>query len=170
MDINWKATLKKIAPLAATMIGGPWGGLAAAAIGAALGKDDATEQDIAKLLPTATPEQLVAIRKADADLKVKLKELDIKQEELVYTDKDSARGMQKEVRSAMPGILAIALTLGFFSALGTLMKVAIPEANSSIVYLMLGSLGTAWIGATQFYFGTTQSSSDKNKLLAGGVK
>lgn len=168
MDFNWKDTLKKVAPLAATMIGGPWGGLAAAAIGAVFNGNSDTppdEQQIAQWVATASPDQLMQIKQIDADLRIKLREFGIKEDELVFDDKDSARKMQMENKSWFPAALSTLLTLGFFSLIGGLMAVDIPEANENTIYLMTGSLGTAWVGSIQFWFGTTKGSSDKTAML-----
>ena len=71
--------LKAIAPTAATLLGGPLAGMAVEAIGSALGVCDATKEKITEVLQsgTLTAEQTAALRQVDANLKVKLKELDI---------------------------------------------------------------------------------------------
>lgn len=171
MDFNWKDTLKKVAPLAATMLGGPWGGLAAAAIGAVFSDSDTPpdEQQVAQWVSTASPEQLVQIKQIDANLRIKMREFGIKEDELVFDDKDSARKMQMENKSAFPALLSTLLTVGFFGLLIGLMTTAIPEANKNTLYVMVGSLGTAWVGSVQFWFGTTKGSSDKTALLGGKI-
>ena len=87
MKIDWKGALGKIAPLAATMIGGPFAPLAATAIGAVFGHaPDAPppdERQIAKYIEAATPDELIALKKIDADLEIKNKELGIREDELV---------------------------------------------------------------------------------------
>ena len=149
------------------MIGGPWGGLAAKAIGAVFGHESETPPDEAQMseyISKATPEQLVQLKQIDADLKIKNKELGIKDDELVYADKADARATHND--SNMPGALAVLLTIGFFGSLIALMFVQVPEPNKPIVYMMIGSLGTAWIGAMQYYHGTTKSSGEKTRLMS----
>jgi len=168
MDFDWKATLGKIAPLAATFIGGPWAGLAADAIGAVFGEETTPDEArMEELISKATPAQLMELKQIDAQLKIKMRELDIKEDQLVYDDKDSARDMQKSTHSKMPAVLAIFLTVGFFGAFVMLMRMEVIEANAAMVYSMLGSLGTAWIGSMQFWHGTTKSSQNKTDLLKG---
>ena len=94
-----------------------------------------------------------------------MRELDIKEEDLVYADKDSARKMQQTTQSKMPGILAIFLTIGFFGSMATMMFIEVPAANQALVYSMVGSLGAAWLGSMQFYFGTTKSSQNKTEMM-----
>jgi len=76
-DFDWKKALPFIASLAT-------GGVpalvttAAAAIADALGTEVApTEEGVDIALKSATPEQMAALKKIDADLKVRLRELDI---------------------------------------------------------------------------------------------
>jgi len=45
-------------------------------------------------LLTATPDQLLALKKADSDLQVRLKELGIAEEKLTFDDMANARAMQ----------------------------------------------------------------------------
>jgi len=167
MGSKWKQVLSKVAPLAGTMIGGPWGGLAAKAIGAVFGHEGEAPPDeaqMAEYIEKATPEQLVQLKQIDSDLKIKMKELGIKESELAFDDKADARAAHKD--SKMPGILAIILTIGFFGSLIAMMLVEIPEANKTIVNIMVGSLGTAWIGSMQYFNGTTLGSHTKTKLMA----
>ena len=168
---DWKKALGVIAPLATTMIGGPYAPIAAAVIGKVFNHDQKegadevpTETEIAKYMENATPEQLIALRKIGPDLEVKLKELGVKEDELIYADKANARATHKD--SQMPAILAITLTIGFFGSLAALFIWPVPEANKAIVFTMLGSLGTCWLGAMQYYFGTTKSSGDKTKIMS----
>jgi hypothetical protein len=94
-----------------------------------------------------------------------MEELGIKKEELSYTDTADARDMQKVNKSNFPAVLCSALTIGFFGALYGMMTMTIPEGNKDVVYLMVGSMGTAWVGSVQFWIGTTKGSSDKNNML-----
>ena len=167
-SFNWKDTIKKIAPIAGTMIGGPWGALAGKAIGKVFGHEGdqpPTEMEMADYISGASPEKLVELKGIDANLKIKMRELGIKEDELVYDDKKDARSTHKD--SQMPAILALMLTVGFFGLLISLLVIdKIPSANMTIINIMLGSLGTCWLGAMQYYFGTTKSSGDKTKIMS----
>mgnify|MGYP000011041542 FL=1 len=77
MDFDWKKTLPFINAIATGNIPGLVIA-AATAIGEATGHPvDPTPEGIDLAVKNATPEQLAAIRKIDADLKVRLRELDI---------------------------------------------------------------------------------------------
>lgn len=166
--MNWKDTLGKIAPLAGGMIGGPWGALAGKAIGEVFGhkgEKPPTEREMSEYISKATPEQLVQLKTIDSNLEIRLEELGVKREELIYDDKKNARVTHKD--SNMPAMLAFILTIGFFGLLVALLFVEhIPKENMAILNIMLGSLGTCWLSAMQYFFGTSKSSSDKNKMLS----
>lgn len=74
-----------VAPTLATMLGGPLAGAAVSALGKALGLGDtATADDITKVAQSGnmTPEQLAAVRIADQEYALKLKDADFKLSEL----------------------------------------------------------------------------------------
>ena len=73
MDIA--KTLAGIAPTLATALGGPLAGIAVkAAVGAFGLNDDATANDLAKAVASATPEQLAALKKIDNDFAVQMRD------------------------------------------------------------------------------------------------
>ena len=90
--MDWKSIIGTVAPLLGTAIGGPVGGIAVKAITSALGLDDgASDKDINAAMKNASPEQLAAIKKVEADFKVQMKKLDIDLEAIHQQDRDSAR-------------------------------------------------------------------------------
>ena len=63
--------LGQVAPTIATALGGPLAGVAVKTLSNAIfGHEDATEQQISDAMASATPDQLAAIKKIDADFKV----------------------------------------------------------------------------------------------------
>jgi hypothetical protein len=107
--------LGQLAPTIATAIGGPIAGMAVKALAGALGlSQDASSEDVEAALINATPEQLAAIKKVDADFKVQMKELDIDLEKIAAGDRDSARNMQMHTNDWIPRAMAIMVTFGFF--------------------------------------------------------
>ena len=65
-------------------------------------------------------------------------------------------------------ILAIVIIVCFFGLLGLLVWKAIPESNSELLYILVGSLGTMVATIIAFYFGSSKSSEDKTKIIANG--
>jgi len=159
--------LKAIAPTVATVLGGPLAGLAVEAIGTALGLSDATKEKVEDILKgPMSGDQLAAIKQAEMALVAKMKELDIKLEEVHSGDRRSAREMQAQVKSHIPGLLAILITVGFFGILlGMLSGSLKASGNSEALLIMLGALGAAWGSVVNFYYGSSKGSEDKTHAM-----
>lgn len=168
--MDWKALVGTVAPWIGTALGGPLGGAAVGAIADALGLSEKTEASIKAALSGVTPEQMLLLKNADQAFALKMQEIGYKQiadlEAIAAGDRKDARDMNKVTRSPVPAILSIAITIGYFAILIGMMLDYLNVKDSQALLLMLGSLGTAWGMVMAFWFGTTNSSSDKNKLLA----
>ena len=64
-------------------------------------------------------------------------------------------------------ILAWFLGAGFFTLIMVLIFVDIKEGSKEIVYTLLGSFGTAFGMAINYFFGSSEGSKEKTKLLKG---
>jgi hypothetical protein len=171
MAFDWRALVGTVAPTIATALGGPVAGLAVKALSnAVLGRDDGDEQEISAALQGASPETLAAIKKADQDFAVRMKELDIDVYRLDQQDRVSAR--DREIRTGdswTPRLLAAGVTAGFFGVLWHLMANGIvDDAGGNALLIMLGSLGTAWTGIVAYYFGSSAGSKAKTDIMAKG--
>jgi hypothetical protein len=169
MAFDLQGLLKTVAPGLATAILGPLGGVAVAAIGNALGMPEATQEAISARLQGATSEDLLALKKAEQEFQVKLKELDIKLDELTVSDRKSARDREMAVKDAIPGVLALMVTIGFFALLSWMMKYGAPKESDSLL-IMLGALGAAWTQIISYYYGSSSESSKKNAVIADQAK
>lgn len=163
--------LGQVAPTIATALGGPLAGVAVKTLSNVLfGHENATEDQISEAMAAATPDQLAAIKKIDADFKVQMKSLDIDLERIAAGDRDSARQMQIANKDWTPKALAFFVTFGFFGALIWILVFGIPKTGMEVILMMLGSLSTSWTGVMQFYFGSSAGSKAKNDLLAAKDK
>jgi hypothetical protein len=160
--------LKSIAPTVATVLGGPLAGLAVKTLGDAIGVDEPTQEKIERALTGSqlTAEQILAIKNADQALIVKLKELDIRIEEVHAANTDSARKMQASTQSRVPGALAAIITIGFFGILIGIMSGKLSTADNSELLILLGALAASWGAVVNFYFGSSAGSQSKDLLLA----
>jgi hypothetical protein len=158
--------LGQVAPTIATALGGPLAGVAVKTLSNALfGHENASEDQISEAMASATPDQLAAIKKIDADFKVQMKSLDIDLERIAAGDRDSARQMQQNTKDWVPKALAIFITFGFFGVLIWMLVFGMPKTGTEALLMMIGSLGTAWTGVMQFYFGSSAGSKAKTDAL-----
>jgi hypothetical protein len=154
--------LAQIAPTIATALGGPLAGMAVSAVSKALGiAPEEVQAVISSGKLDAT--QVASIQLAELELKKQAQSMNLDFAKLGNEDRKSARDMQAITRSFIPPALAIGVTCGFFGILFGLMYGQIQHAPQ--IDIMLGSLGTAWTGIISFYFGSSASSQNKDKLL-----
>jgi len=160
-----------VAPWIGTALGGPLGGMAVSAVADALGLSDKTEAAIKSSISGATPEQMLALKKADQDFALQMQELGFKNvsdlEKIAADDRNSARNREIQTGDHFtPRLLAIVVTIGFFAVLGYLIKYGLPGGEGrDALLIMLGSLGTAWTGIVAYYFGSSAGSKDKTAQL-----
>ena len=161
--------LGQVAPTIATALGGPLAGLAAKTLSTVLlGKEDGSEAEIAKALQGASPDQLAAIKKIDADFKTRMAELEIDLERIVAGDRDSARKREVALGDHTPKILAAAITIGFFGILFWMFVYGVPKNGNEALLLMLGALQTAFTGVIAYYFGSSAGSKAKTDAMSKG--
>lgn len=160
---------------AAASLGGPLGTMAAAAVGKALNLDNVpnTSEGIADAISAATskdPDAMLKLKQAEEAFQLQMTQLGFenveKLEELAAQDRASARQRETVVRDKTPAILAYFVSCGFFSLLYLLAFHSIPAESQRILDVMVGSLGTAWIGVITYYFGSSAGSDRKTELLA----
>lgn len=164
--MDWKDVVSKLAPLLGTALGGPLGGMAAATVSQALlGRQDAGEDELAAAVAGAGPEQLAALKQAEQDFKARMAELGLKAEDIAAQDRASARQRETTLKDWTPRLLALAITVGFFGLLGTMLGHDIPEGNRQVLDIMIGALGTAWTGVVTYYFGSSAGSARKTEML-----
>lgn len=151
-----------IAPTLATAIAGPFGTMAYGVVAKVL---NISPEDAQKTIETGklTSEQIASVQLAEVELKARAQELGLDFAKVAVDDRKSARDMQIGTKSLIPAVLATVVTVGFFGILvGMMTKTFVP---SDALYLMLGSLGTAWTGIISFYFGSSAGSQAKDELL-----
>jgi hypothetical protein len=173
MAFDWKALVKSIAPSIGTALGGPLGGIAGMALSKALGmsgdsiKDDAA---LAAAVQGASPDQLLALKKADQDFALQMEKLGFENvealEAIAAGDRASARDREIKTGDWTPKVLGLIITIGFFGLLTYLLRREPPAGSRDILNIMLGSLGSAWIGVVTYYFGSSAGSARKTELMS----
>jgi hypothetical protein len=175
MAFDWKATLGQIAPTVATLLGGPFAGLAVGAATKALGLDnpDGSKPDnpIAAIQNALTQgqmtgEQILALKQAELEVQKHLADNGIQLEQIAANDRDSARKREVAVKDNTPKVLAYSVTIGFFGTLGLLMSsIQLSPTSHDVLLVMVGSLATAWTGIIAYYFGSSSGSKTKEETL-----
>jgi hypothetical protein len=173
--MGFQAIFKTAFPFisAAAGLGGPLGTMAANAVGKAIGVDNVSTDQIPDAIATATskdPDAMLKLKQAEQDFQLQMQKLGFenaeKLAELDASDRANARAREISVRDKTPAVLAYAVTAGFFSLLWLLAFHSVPVESERILDVMVGSLGTAWIGVVTYYFGSSAGSAEKTRLLA----
>lgn len=168
--MDWKALVGTFAPYLGAALGGPLGGAAVGMIADALSLDDKSEASIKNALQGITPDQVAAIKAADQQFQVRMRELDIdsvtKIEALAVSDRDSARKREISVGDRTPQILVFAILVAWIIANVFLFSTPIPEGNKELLSRALGSLDTLLGLAFAYFYGSTAGGKLKSELLA----
>jgi hypothetical protein len=163
--------VRTVAPSLATAVGGPLAGMATRAISdALLGKPDGTEDELIDAAAKASPDQLLALKKAEQDFAVRMRELEIDLQRIDAADRNSAREREVKTGDWTPKALAGAVTLGFFGVLGYMIAYGLPTQGGEALLVMLGTLGTAWGGIVSYYFGSSAGSKEKSEAMSRMVR
>ncbi|EPY03477.1 hypothetical protein [Magnetospirillum fulvum] len=173
--MDWKKIVGTVAPSIATALGGPLSGLATKAIARAFGLGDDSEDSVAAAVTSATPEQLLALKKADQDFAVKMRELDIDLERIAAGDRDSARKREVDAKDWTPKVLAFVIVGGFFGTVAYVLGWGLSGMDAAAAAFAGSLVGYVSAKAEQvvaYYFGSS-SGADKAAVLlskAGPVK
>jgi hypothetical protein len=174
--------LKKIAPFITTGLGlaGPYGAIASKLLAPILGvKPNSSDDDYAAALAKATPEQIEAIKQAEQQYQLQMKQLDIQSvedmEKIAADDRASARNREVELakagaRDRTNMILAFTITIGFFATLWFVFVHGVRPEVHDVAIGMVATLGTAWIGVVTYYFGSSKGSDDKTRIIGDIAK
>ena len=165
---NWRALIGTVAPTLGAALGGPLGGMAGALLSKiVLGKEKGTEAELATALANVTPEQLLAIKKADQDFAAQMKTLDVDIFKLETADVQSARSMFSI--NYWPQItLSIVFVGGYFGIMALYISghVVIPADVKDTVTVLIGIMSASVTAIMAFWFGSSFGSREKTAALA----
>ena len=112
-------------------------------------------KEIQKAIDNATPEQMLELKKAEAEFELKMKELEVDVFKLETADIQDARG--KFGKDWTARIIGIAVVGGFMGYI-FLVTIQPPEQNSeALINLVLGYLGGLASAIISFYFGASNT-------------
>lgn len=169
MAFDWKKAIGAAAPTLAQALvpGGPLVKAAVQAVGKALlGKDDATEDDVAKALAGgATMEQITTLKQVEHEFVEKMRALEIDVLKLDVQDRESARRRQVDLKDWIPAVLAVGIHAILGALLWALFTRHIPAENQSAANILLGVVGGGVTSVWAFYFGSSAGSKAKTDAL-----
>ena len=160
--------MKTVAPSVAAAIGGPFGGLAATVLRSAFDTKDDTE--IERQLAAGSPDALLKLKEAEREMQVKMRELDIREDQLYLEDTADARLLAREqgtrpqlVLTALFMVIYGGLLAGFFS-----IEVRLDDWQRGQMGILIGVVTSAVVQIVNFWFGSSKGS--KEKTLAASLK
>ncbi len=162
--------LETSAPTIASVLLGPVAGMAVSGLGKVFGIDNATIKDITKIVEDGkvSPDQLSDIRKLELEYQDHEKERGFRYADLEFRDRDSARKANvaggTQVMLFWLSLVLLSVCLGMEGVV--LFKgypVDIPEI---IVGRVLGLADAVVMMVMGYWYGTTNSSSNKTALLS----
>ena len=160
--------LKGIAPLAASAVGGPFAGAAMSILAKTLGVD---ENQVEDYILSASPDQLLELKKAELELDRWREEAGIRKEELAVQDRQSARQLAMEKGILAQVVLSVGYTVGYFSIMFVFVfgGADVAQEELGMINTLIGALGAAQLSILNFWFGSSKGSKDKSEALMKAV-
>ena len=167
MSSKWLDVLKTIAPTVATAVGGPLAGAAVSAIGAALGKPEATAEQLQRHIEDGqlTPDAIAKLRELEMQYQNDEKERGFRYAELAFKDVDSARNMQIQTKSQTPTVLSYGV-LGGGGAMIWAVLMGYAKVDSVLAGTLIGYAVSEMKQVLGYWFGSSIGSKDKDDTLS----
>lgn len=171
--MDWSDLGKNIIKFGAPILGGVVGGPAGAALGgtiaAVFGANPGDPKDIYKKMKS-DPDAAVKLLQIQSNERIRIEEVAKENFEIEVADRKSARKREENLaksgeRDYTPAILVILLTIGFFGLITLLIFVKVQPDALTIIKIMVGSLGSAWLMGIAYYFGSSSGSKKKDDML-----
>ena len=161
---QFKGLIQNVAPTIATALLGPVAGMAVKALSSALlGHEGGSEDDITNALANATPDQITALKKIDADFKVQMKKLDIDLVKIAADDRASARNMAVNTHSYTPSVLSYVTVVCWAIIQYYLFTHIIDPSMRELIARVLGTLDGALMLVLSFWFGSSNPMLGEKK-------
>lgn len=188
-DFDWKKLVGGIAPTIATLLGGPLAGAAVTELGKVLlGKDDASESEVASILSKGlSPEQVVAIKQADNALAIRMRELDIDvlkinaaaDAALIADTADARHAFSGNENVFIMGVFILTtfavlmglVLFGLFALMTGKAKVdpGVLTACGTLIGTIVGYVAATAQQVTSFFYGSSKGSKDSGDRLGAAL-
>lgn len=161
-----KRVIADLAPSLAHALGGPLAGAAIAQISRAIfGAPSEDEEAIASALEALSPVQAAALRRAEMEFTVALREANVEDARIAAGDRADARAREIALGDWTPSIIGSLIIVGFFLVLGAMLARRIPAGAETEFSIMLGALATMTAAVVNYFFGSSAGSKEKTRLM-----
>ncbi|MBT8471675.1 MAG: hypothetical protein HKN14_12755 [Marinicaulis sp.] len=148
---------------ARSALAGPLAGAAVAQILKAIfGAPDADEDELAETLAVASPEHLIALKKAEQEFALALRKADVEEKRIGAGGRANSQARQIAMEDWTPAALGSLIILGFFGVLGFMVARKLPVAAETEFSIMLGALATMSAAVVNTIFGSSSGSKEKS--------
>jgi hypothetical protein len=162
-----KRAIASAAPSLAQALGGPLAGAAVAQLSKAIfGAPDCDEELLSEMLAGASPQQLLALKKAEQEFAIALREASLEGRRIDAGDRANARQRQIAMSDWTPSALGALIIIGFFAVLGVMVARKMPPGAETEFSIMLGALATMTAAVVNYFFGSSAGSKEKTRLMA----
>ena len=175
--MSWQelaAKITDIAPMAGATLGGPLGagiGIAIKSLAGAFGitSPSPQPQEILQAI-TGDPQALLKLESARLAYEQEKMKDETERIRIGLADIQSAREMGKSgVKDTNLYILAWTMIACFFILVAVLLFRPVPQDQSGVIFMLFGSIATAFGSVISFFFGSSRGSQAKDALLANST-
>jgi hypothetical protein len=157
------------APMIGAMLGatGPIGAAAGVILNGVLGLGkDAPQKATEEAMAKATPEQILALQKAEQDFVLAMRQADVQEEAVHAGDRGSARSMYAATKDNTPQVLSYILipAVLFYVLIATLYE--LPPAGVQLAREVLMYLFGVMSTVLTFWFGSSSGSRQKTDAMS----
>ena len=170
--LDWKKIVGSVAPTLATALGGPLAGVAVKTLaGQLLGKESATEDEVAQAITSADPQTLIRLKEIEHEFKKFIANAGVDLERIAAEDRNSARNREVQAHDSWtPRVLATVVVGGFlwsvYAVLSGYVKQLQDPMMATLVGTMIGYVSAKADQIISYYFGSSASSKAKDDTLA----
>lgn len=174
MDLsNLAKTVAYFAPLLGSILPIPGGAVVGQLIAHEFG-GDASNPDALAATVVADPDAKVKLAQIESNTKVQLQQILMQnaQNQLVAqtaqiqsdaADRSDARKINSN--SYMPAIVTFIIIVGFFACFSIMLLYGATADTAQVLYMMIGTISTAFGGAVTYWLGSSASSRSKDAAI-----
>ncbi|TMV09838.1 hypothetical protein FGK63_01850 [Ruegeria sediminis] len=166
--------LRTVAPTIAAAFGGPLAGVATRTLAdQLLGQPDASQDEVEAFVAGASGADLVRLKEIEAEFQQEMQRAGIELERIAADDRASARDRQVRTGDWTPTLLGLLIIAGFFGVLAAIFYFGLPETGGEVLLIMVGALGTMTTQISNYFFGSSAGSKEKQQIIAslkGGIQ